>query len=165
METGSELSALDASEARSVERPMNAIRAIVRAQRINSRLIEQRLGLTLAQVFVLQQLADRPADCLNDLADRTATHQSSVSVVVGRLVERGFVRRSASRTDRRRVQFELTPAGREILAEAPTTISRELVAALRRLTRVDREKLADLLERWVIDAQVDLAMPPLLGEA
>ncbi len=60
---------------------MNAVRSIVRAQRINTRAIELKMGISLAQLFVLQQLAERPSDSLNDLAERTATHQSSVSVV------------------------------------------------------------------------------------
>jgi DNA-binding MarR family transcriptional regulator len=34
------------------------------------------MGISLAQLFVLQQLNEKPADSLNELADRTATHQS-----------------------------------------------------------------------------------------
>ena len=53
---------------------MNAVRSIVRALRINTRAIELKMGISLAQLFVLQQLAERPADSLNDLAERTAMH-------------------------------------------------------------------------------------------
>src|SRR5689334_15186059 len=101
----------DASIAHAIERSMNAVRSIVRAQRINTRAVELKMGISLAQLFVLQQLADRPADSLNELAERTATHQSSVSVVVRRLVERGLVSRTASANDRRRIEIEVTPAG------------------------------------------------------
>jgi hypothetical protein len=41
---------------------MNAVRSVVRALRLNTRSIEGKLGISLAQLFVLQQLADRPAD-------------------------------------------------------------------------------------------------------
>src|SRR5579884_4475089 len=95
-----------------IERSMNAVRSIVRALRINTRAIELKMGISLAQLFVLQQLAERSAASLNELADRTATHQSSVSVVVRRLVERGFVSRTSSTTDKRRIEIELTPEGR-----------------------------------------------------
>ena len=71
----------DAS-AREMEVAMNAVRSIVRALRMNTREIESKIGMSLAQLFVLQVLADRPARSLNELAERTATHQSSVSVVV-----------------------------------------------------------------------------------
>ncbi|HZI40736.1 MAG TPA: MarR family transcriptional regulator, partial [Gemmatimonadaceae bacterium] len=82
-------------------RAMNAVRSVVRALRLNTRSIEGKLGISLAQLFVLQQLADKPSDSLNELAERTATHQSSVSVVVRRLVDRGLVTRVASESDRR----------------------------------------------------------------
>jgi len=143
---------------------MNAVRSIVRAQRINTRAVELKMGISLAQLFVLQQLAERSADSLNELAERTATHQSSVSVVVRRLVERGLVSRTASANDRRRIEIEVTPAGRELLAGAPVTVSMELVAALRRMPRADREQLAELLERWLREARVDFTTPPMFGE-
>jgi DNA-binding MarR family transcriptional regulator len=152
------------SEAHAIERSMNAVRSIVRAQRINTRAVELKMGISLAQLFVLQQLAERSADSLNELAERTATHQSSVSVVVRRLVERGLVSRTASANDRRRIEIEVTPAGRELLAGAPVTVSMELMAALRRMPRADREQLADLLERWLREAKVDFATPPMFGE-
>src|SRR5205814_2997070 len=97
---------------------MNAVRSVVRALRLNTRSIEGKLGISLAQLFVLQQLAEKPADSLNELAERTATHQSSVSVVVRRLVERGFVTRVAASADRRRVQIALTPEGENLLRGA-----------------------------------------------
>ncbi len=143
---------------------MNAVRSIVRAQRINTRAVELKMGISLAQLFVLQQLAERSADSLNELAERTATHQSSVSVVVRRLVERGLASRTASANDRRRIEIAVTPAGRDLLADAPVTVSMELVAALRRMPRGDREQLADLLERWLREARVDFTTPPMLGE-
>ena len=152
------------SETHAIERSMNAVRSIVRAQRINTRAVELKMGISLAQLFVLQQLAGRPADSLNELAERTATHQSSVSVVVRRLVERGLVSRTASANDRRRIEIEVTPAGRELLAGAPVTVSMELVAALQRMPRAEREQLADLLERWLREARIDFATPPMLGE-
>jgi DNA-binding MarR family transcriptional regulator len=113
----------ESSVAHSVERSMNAVRSIVRALRINTRAVELKMGISLAQLFVLQQLAERPAESLNDLAERTATHLSSVSVVVRRLVERGFVSRTPSAADKRRIEIAMTPSGRALLADAPTTVS------------------------------------------
>ncbi len=154
-----------AAPAYPAERSMNAVRSIVRALRINTRAIELKMGISLAQLFVLQQLAERAADSLNDLAERTATHQSSVSVVVRRLVERGYVTRTSSSTDKRRIEIGLTPEGRKLLEDAPSTIQTQLVAALRQMPRSDQDTLADLLERWLTTAKIDLAAPPMLGEA
>lgn len=143
---------------------MNAIRSIVRALRLNTRSIEAKLGISLAQLFVLQQLADKPADSLNELAERTATHQSSVSVVVRRLVERGLVTRIAASTDRRRVQITLTPAGEELLRDAPSTVQNDLMQGMSRMSPDQRSRLAELLESWVLAAGIDLATPPMIFE-
>lgn len=145
-------------------RSMNAIRSVVRALRVNTRAIELRTGISLAQLFVLQQLAEKPVDSLNELAERTATHQSSVSVVVRRLVDRGLVTRTAAPHDRRRVQIALTDEGRTMLAGAPTTVQLQLIGGLMRMTNEQRRHLADLMEEWLQRAGIDLAAPPMLGE-
>jgi DNA-binding MarR family transcriptional regulator len=74
------------------------------------------------------------------------------------------VSRTASANDRRRIEIEVTPSGRELLAGAPMTVSMELMAALGRMPRQDREMLADLLERWLREAKIDFTSPPMLGE-
>jgi MarR family transcriptional regulator, lower aerobic nicotinate degradation pathway regulator len=143
---------------------MNAVRSIVRALRVSSRMIEGRMGISGAQLFVLQQLAERPAHSLNDLAERTATHQSSVSVVVRRLVDHGYVSRTTSDVDRRRVELALTDKGRQVLAGAPTTVQVKLLRGARALTADQRKALAELLQSWVQAAGIEDAAPPLLGE-
>lgn len=147
-----------------ISRSMDAIRAVVRALRINTRAIELEIGISLAQLFVLQQVAERPATSLNDLAERTATHQSSVSVVVRRLVDRGLVTRRADTADKRRVQIELTPAGEKLLVGAPETIQVRLVNAIVQLDASERKQLAQLLTKWLDAAGINYASPPMMGE-
>lgn len=143
---------------------MNAIRSVVRALRLNTRSIEGKLGISLAQLFVLQQLSEKPAESLNELADRTATHQSSVSVVVRRLVDRGLVTRVASSVDRRRVHIALTPAGETMLRGAPPTVQSDLMHGMSRLNGDQRATLAELLEVWLLASGIDLAAPPMIFE-
>lgn len=147
-----------------IARAMNAIRSIVRALRLNTRSIEGKLGISLAQLFVLQQLSDKPAESLNELAERTATHQSSVSVVVRRLVDRGLVTRLASTADRRRVQIALTPAGETMLRGAPPTVQSDLIHGMSRMNPEQRATLSELLETWILASGIDLAAPPMMFE-
>src|SRR5437764_4906014 len=114
--------ALMEADSPNVIRALDSVRAIVRALRLNTREIELKIGISLAQLYVLQQVAERPAESLNDLAERTATHQSSVSVVVRRLVDRGLVSRRSSTVDKRRAQIAATPAGHAVPKGAPRTI-------------------------------------------
>ena len=145
-------------------RGLNAVRSIVRAFRVNTRMIEGKLGISAAQLYVLQQLDERPALSLSDIAERTGTHQSSASVVVRRLTERGFVQRSTAKADRRRVELVLTEAGRELLKRAPTTIQGDLIAGSEAMPEQDRLDLAELLERWLSLSGIDNEAPPMLGE-
>ena len=156
--------AVPTGDAQAIEQTMSAIRSLIREMRMNTRAIESKAGMSLAQLFVLHCLADKSADSLNELADRTATHQSSVSVVVTRLLQKGYVSRTPSAVDRRRVLLEITPLGREILANAPTTIQMRLISSLREMPSGDSATLATLIRRWVSGAGIDTSLAPMLGE-
>jgi len=140
-----------ASSSAEVRAVLEAIRHIVRVLRVASRAAEKRVGLSGAQLFVLQVLADRDTLSLGELAERTFTHQSSVSVVVGRLVERGLVRRRRSTADARRLEVTLTPAGRVLAARAPAAVQGRLISGLERLDPEDRRVLARTLGSLLVE--------------
>lgn len=128
---------------------LDAIRRIIRVLRLSSRRSEREFGIGSAQLFVLQQLADSPAASINELADRTYTHQSSVSVVVRRLVEQGLVIRRPATDDRRRRELKLTTAGKRLVTRAPVTGQLRLINALRTLPEPQLRQLERLLDRLV----------------
>ena len=136
-----------------------ALNALVDALRVGSRGIERRLGISGAQLFVLQKLAEGPVSSLKELAARTFTHQSSVSVVVTRLVARGLVARTTFPDDARRVTLALTARGRALLAKAPETLQARLLASLERLSRAERKTLVEGLERLVREAGITGGTP------
>ena len=144
---------------------LDGIRRIVQTLRLSARSAEQRLGISGAQLFVLHALAESPARSLNDLAARTFTHQSSVSVVVDRLARRRLVSRERSTEDGRRVTLALTPAGRALLRSAPEVAQIRLIDALRSLPPADRRALARILERMVDAMGVARAAPLLFDDA
>ncbi|HEY2851765.1 MAG TPA: MarR family transcriptional regulator [Gemmatimonadaceae bacterium] len=109
---------------------MDSLRRIVRALHRSHRLAEQEWQLSAAQLLVLQRLAEEQTLSVNQLADRTFTHQSTVSVVVTRLVARGLVRRSRATEDARRAELGLTPAGRLLLERAMSSALMKLFDAL-----------------------------------
>jgi len=124
---------------------LDAFRRIISVIRSSARRAERDLGVSGAQLFVLQQLVDGPVDSLNALAERTYTHQSSVSVVVRRLVERGLVIRRASRRDARRIELALSPSGRAVLRRSEPAVQLRLIRAMRRLSPGQCSQLASLL--------------------
>src|SRR5215218_8298565 len=135
-----------------VTRVMNSLRALVRALRVSTRAVEKEIGISGAQLFVLQQLMESPARSVNDLAERTSTHQSSVSTVVSRLVDRGMARREPSADDGRRMEISITERGRRLVEAAPQTAQIRMVQAMRGLTPEQLVHLADGLEALVREA-------------
>ena len=144
--------ALPALEATGV---LDDLRRIVRALRESSRQAERRLGVSGAQLFVLRSLADGSALSLNDLATRTRTHQSTVSVVVKRLVEAGLLTRDTSELDARRVEIRLTRRGRSLIDRAPLAAQDKLISGIERLPRKERQVLAGSLRGLVVAMQLD----------
>jgi DNA-binding MarR family transcriptional regulator len=101
------------------QRILDSIRRLVRLLRLSDRVAQRELGLSAAQLFVLQELGKTPALSLSEVAERTRTDQSSVSVVVTRLVGRGHVARDRDPRDGRRLRLNLTKSGRAIVQKAP----------------------------------------------
>jgi DNA-binding MarR family transcriptional regulator len=126
---------------------LDGIRRIVQALRASSRAVEKKVGLSAAQLFVLLKLSGEEALSINELAARTLTHQSSVSVVVTRLVEQGLVARRRSSLDGRRVELTLTRRGRAVLSKAPQAAQDRLIEAIESLPRAERRALARNLDR------------------
>ncbi len=143
---------------------LDSIRRIVRAVRLSSRSSESAVGLSAAQLFVLQKLAEHDGLSINELASETLTHQSSVSVVVSKLAARRLVRRTISRLDRRRTLISLSAKGRRALAGAPEAMQVRLIAALDDLSEADVTRLARLLARWTDAAGIAGTVPTLFGE-
>jgi DNA-binding MarR family transcriptional regulator len=126
---------------------VNALRRITQAIRLSSSAVHDALGITGAQVFVLQQLAEHPGASLRQLAEATLTDQSSVSVVVSRLVGAGHVARRVAASDARRTELTLTDRGRALLRRAPRLAQTRLMASLRGVPGVQLRVTARVLER------------------
>ena len=126
---------------------VESLRRVARAIRVSGREAERKLGISGAQLHVLQELQDRPAQSINQLAARTYTHQSSVSMVVARLVAKKLATRSASSADARKTLISLTPAGRAILKKSPTAAQGRIVAALQSMPQHELQELSESLQK------------------
>ena len=153
-----------AKPAPEVREVLNSLRQIVRTLRVSSRAAEQHVGLSGAQLFVLQCLARQSPCSVNELAARTATDQSSVSVVVSRLVALGHVRRTTSESDRRRVDLSLGRSGRALLQSAPEAAQDRLIASLAQLPKAELKTLSRLLAKVVDGADAAEQIPSLFFE-
>lgn len=143
---------------------MNSLRSLVHGLRVFDRAAQRATGLSGAQLFVLSRLAAGGAAGINELAERTCTHQSSVSVVAQKLVDRGLAARRHAAADKRRVVLTITPAGRRVLKRAPMAAQDRLIAAVGQIKEPGARKLADLLHQLVSAAGLAGAEPALFFE-
>ncbi len=140
------------------------LRRLVHALHVASRETERRLGVTGAQLFVLTQLRATPSLSINALAEPTMTHQSTVSVVVRRLVRRRLVKEVRAQDDARRVELTLTAAGIALLKRAPEVLQVRLANAIGALGAPQRRALANGLEHLVNELGVGNAPPAMFFE-
>jgi DNA-binding MarR family transcriptional regulator len=134
---------------------LDGIRRIVQGLRSASRDAQRRSGLTAAQLFVLRRLSEAEGMSINELAERTFTHQSSVSAVASRLVARRLVDRRQDASDGRRRLLVLTSAGRRALASMPYLAQERLVDAIQMLSPSARRQTGASLTRMADAMAVD----------
>ena len=135
--------------------PMAAVTSIMRAQQIVlARLNEllAPLGLTFARYEALMLLYySRAGELpLGKVSDRLQVHRASVTNVVDKLVESGFVERVAHETDRRAVLARITPTGREV-AERATKLMNGDRMGMSPLSDAQCDALSDLLKPLRLD--------------
>jgi DNA-binding MarR family transcriptional regulator len=121
---------------------VESFRRLVRELRSSAHDAQRRAGVSAAQLFVLEQLRDGDGVSLGELAARTLTHPSSVSVVVQRLVDARLVTRTRAPDDARRLQVELTPAARAMLRKSPPSFQERLIEAVSKLPPAKRRALS-----------------------
>jgi DNA-binding MarR family transcriptional regulator len=148
-----------------VAQVFNSLRRLVHSLHNASRETERRLGVTGAQLFVLTQLRATPALSINALAEHTMTHQSTVSVVVRRLVRRKLVKKARAADDARRVELTLTPAGSALLRRAPESMQVQLARAIEAFDPADRHGLAVGLQQLVRALGADASETPMFFES
>ena len=145
-------------------RILDAIRRLVRHLRLADRAAQSELGISGAQLFVLAELGKTPSLSLNDLAARTRTDQSSVSVVVSRLVDAGLVTRDRDARDARRLVLNLTRTGRAMLQRAPAVAQEKILDTVDRMPPAERKRFADAFTALVDELGAEPGPAPMLFE-
>ena len=104
--------------------------------------------VTLPQHRALVVLATEGARSLGELAAALGVHTSTATRMCDRLVRKRLVRRRQSSEDRRAVVLELTPTGRELVAEVTERRRTEIARIVARVPRDARETLVSALSQF-----------------
>jgi DNA-binding MarR family transcriptional regulator len=112
-------------------------RMIIRAVREHYRQVQERCGVSGAQLWALAAVGAAKGIKVNDIARDLAIHQSTASNLVDVLEAKGAVERRRNAEDGRVVCVYITAAGRAVLRRAPKPSRGVLQQALEDLS--DRE--------------------------
>lgn len=151
-------------ESEKAELALQQLRRLVHGIRTASYAVEHACGVTGAQLFVLRELSHEPGASIRRLSERTMTDASSVSVIVGRLVEAGLVARSVDPADRRKTALSLTKQGSSLLGRAPEPYQNRLIEVLRALPAARLDVLSETLSSIADALGLDGASTPLFFE-
>src|SRR5688572_31714638 len=107
---------------------MQRLWSLTHALEVASKRMARTLGVTGPQRLVIRLLGQTPGLSARDIASTLGIHPSTLTGVLARLEKQGMLRRSVDGEDRRRAQFDLTPAGKRVDRERKGTVE----AAVRR---------------------------------
>ncbi|WP_308465486.1 MarR family winged helix-turn-helix transcriptional regulator [Rathayibacter soli] len=102
-------------------------------------------SLPMAQVEILQGLAARPGQRVNELAERHRLAKNTVSTLIQQMVLADLVVRSADTHDRRAVRLSVSAHGLSVLEDWLHSHERRFGAALDRLGAADRRSVLGAL--------------------
>lgn len=120
---------------------LGKFRIIIRAAQRHSAAIQKQCGVSGAQLWVMQEIADAPGLRVGELAERMAIHQTTTSNLLDGLEKRGYLKKSRDDADQRVVNLLLTASGTRILRKAPSPARGLLPEALAKLDPKKRAKL------------------------
>jgi DNA-binding MarR family transcriptional regulator len=145
------------------ETALVALRRILRATELSSRLLASQTGLTTSQLIILQIVANHAKVLPSTVARSARLTQATVTSLVDKLERNGLVTRSRDTEDRRRIWIEMTAAGRRTLQDSPDLLHDRFRARFRRLEDWEQAMIITALERvsQMLDAGAIDASPVL----
>ena len=140
-----------------------SLRRIIRANHLHSRKLGKETGLTTPQLVVMRAILDTEDPTVSTISRKVSLSQATVTNILNRLEAQDLIRRSRSEQDKRRVNLQVTPAGRKLLKSAPKPLQEGFVARFNQLEDWEQYLIVSSLARVaaMMDAQ-DLDAAPLL---
>jgi len=128
---------------------MQSFRRIFRGIQQYSEEVLKEFGVTGPQLWLLKTLRERDGVSVGELSDKMFLHISTVSGIIDRLEEKGFVARRRQSEDRRVVTIHLTQRGKQINSKSPAPAQGKLLYGLQKLSHHEVMELHDALQKIV----------------
>ena len=128
---------------------MQCLRRVFKAIQQYSEAVLKEFGVTGPQLWALRTIYDEGRLSMGELSQRMYLHMSTVSGVVDRLEEKGYVERTRGDEDRRVVKISLTKAGKKLVQRGPEAAQGKLLHGLESLSQREVLIIRSSLEKVV----------------
>src|SRR5438477_11866105 len=124
-----------------------ALRRITRAADIHSHLLQRDYGVTGPQLSTLRVIHRLQPVSTGALARAAYIGYATLTGILDRLEEHGFVTRTRDSSDRRTVILKMTKEGERLLGTAPSLLQNRLREELGRMPQSEQSTLLNSLLR------------------
>ena len=128
---------------------LKQFRLIYGSVRHHFRQVEETCGVSGSQLWLLHEVQSAPGIGVSDLAQRLSIHQTTCSQLVEKLVVHGYVEKTRSEQDQRRVGLTVTRSAAKVLKDAPGPAEGLIPDALIGLSESTLESLSTNLGKLI----------------
>ena len=127
------------------------LRQILQELSKHSKFIQDNYSITIPQLLCLQEIYEHSPISIGALTKIVFMNNSTVTGIVDRLENRGWIRRNRISKDRRKIHLEVTDQGIEFVKKSPTPINERFI---RRIKNLPEDQINNIL--WSLEALVDM---------
>jgi len=146
---------------------LSSIRKIIRAVDLHSKVLFKKFGLTGPQLMILYKIGKSNELSVTQIARQISLSQATVTTILDRLEQQGFINRIRGQSDKRKVYIEASEKTQAILDSKPSLLQADFVDRFSRLEEWEQSLLLSSLQRIaaMMDAQHLAGGPLLPGES
>ena len=146
-----------------LDQVLTSLRRVIRATDLHSKRLAKTSGLTTPQILLMQAIHTLEGAARGRLADEVSLSHATVTPLLDRLENKGYVARERSTVDKRKVHVHLTERGVDILRDAPTPLQEHFSRQFNNLEEWEQSMMIALLQRvaYMMDAEHIDASPVL----
>ena len=147
------------------EQVLISLRKIIRAIDLHSKKLSKASGLTGPQILVLKSILEHNKDTAGEIARDVNLSQATVTSILDRLQNKGYIKRERSVNDKRKVLILPTETGSAIYRDAPTLLQENFTREFGQLKDWEQSQIIASLQRVasMMDAETIDASPILIG--
>lgn len=123
-----------------------ALRQIIRATDLHSKHVMKVCGLTVPQLVVLLAIEELGAVTVKEISRHVSLSQATVTTILNRLEDRGFIARTRNADDKRVVNSRLTDKGLGVLSDTPPLMDGEFMQRYEMLDKNERSRILASLQ-------------------